>query len=311
MTQQPRLPFAALLLLAASVIPLRAYVIQKDLRQGVIQYHWAAPTELAYQVNQAQGSNITGSRTLNQVFAASFDAWQSIPTANVSFTQGPDVPSAVTYSGGNSPDNINLLKTNMTPADYQIIAGNALGITLTVVDDNGEIQDADILFNPSVLFSTDLITPAGWFDLQSVATHEVGHLLGLDHTNILSATMYPRMGDGLDHGRALATDDRAGLSVLYPSSEALTLGSISGTVRMTSNVAVFGALVVAVNENGEAAASTFTDPEGHYTIAGIPVGDYTIYAEPMNQPFSRLDVDTLERIFPGMTPNTAFTTRFH
>ncbi|KAL0342378.1 UNVERIFIED_CONTAM: Metalloendoproteinase 3-MMP [Sesamum calycinum] len=42
----------------------------------------------------------------------------------------------------------------------------------------------------------DGVTP-GAFDLQTVGLHELGHVLGLGHTNDSGAVMYPYIGDGL------------------------------------------------------------------------------------------------------------------
>ena len=33
--------------------------------------------------------------------------------------------------------------------------------------------------------------PGGRFDCEGVGTHEIGHMLGLDHTPIAAATMWP------------------------------------------------------------------------------------------------------------------------
>lgn len=53
-------------------------------------------------------------------------------------------------------------------------------------------------------------------DLQGVATHESGHLLGLGHTAVTDATMFPsaRLGETLK--RVVGSDDRNGLCTIYP-----------------------------------------------------------------------------------------------
>ena len=74
---------------------------------------------------------------------------------------------------------------------------------------------------------------------------------------------------------------------------------MSGTVRTIANVAVFGALVVALDGNGQAVASQFTDPSGQYTMAVLPPGSYTLYAEPMNQPFQAGNVPSWPTPLPA------------
>src|SRR6185436_21123392 len=123
------------------------------------------------------------------------------------------------------------------------------------------------------------------------------------------ATMSPRIGTGVSAPRALSSDDIAGVSSLYPTASYLTKGSISGTVRLTSNASVYGAIVVAVNSNGQPAAHGVSDTRGNYTIYGLDAGNYTIYAEPMDSPFSFDDQGVFGAIFPTSTVSTSFTTR--
>lgn len=59
-------------------------------------------------------------------------------------------------------------------------------------------------------------TPAlNQFDIQSVATHELGHALGLGHSAASGATMYPSVAPGDMGNRTLAADDIAGAQFLY------------------------------------------------------------------------------------------------
>src|SRR5207247_5378194 len=57
--------------------------------------------------------------------------------------------------------------------------------------ENGQtmFDEADIAFNPAIDFSTSGETNK--FDIQSVLTHEIGHLLGLDHSALVSSVMVP------------------------------------------------------------------------------------------------------------------------
>jgi hypothetical protein len=52
-------------------------------------------------------------------------------------------------------------------------------------------------------------------DLQGVACHEVGHAIGMGHTNVLGATMYPSVsGSGVSE-RSIAADDINGVRAAY------------------------------------------------------------------------------------------------
>ena len=52
-------------------------------------------------------------------------------------------------------------------------------------------------------------------DLRNTATHEFGHVLGLDHSTYVAATMYPTAPEGELSKRTLAADDMAGLCAVY------------------------------------------------------------------------------------------------
>lgn len=53
----------------------------------------------------------------------------------------------------------------------------------------------------------------GAFDLETVALHEIGHLLGLGHSSVEGAIMFPSIRPGVTKG--LDADDIQGIKVLY------------------------------------------------------------------------------------------------
>ncbi|XP_054810498.1 metalloendoproteinase 1-MMP-like [Prosopis cineraria] len=73
-------------------------------------------------------------------------------------------------------------------------------------------------------------------DLESVATHEIGHVLGLAHTNVKEAVMYPSLSPRR-RKRDLKMDDVLGIQALYGSNPNFTFSSLLESEN-SSNLAV-------------------------------------------------------------------------
>lgn len=150
------------------------------------------------------------------------------------------------------------------------------------------ISDADIEFNIHTGFAfftpDNASPPASSFDLETVATHEIGHLIGLDHSGLADAVMYP-YGDtgsgGVKH--ALTTDDEIGSASLYKNTTsgiASQEGSITGNVTVGGSNA-FSAHVVAIDAaTGNAITDTLTDTSGNYHLRMFQ-GNYYVLVLPL------------------------------
>jgi hypothetical protein len=290
--------------------PLFGYVSRKSVVSGgqIVIDKWAPSSfPITWRMNPVRGTNVGGTGSIESAFVNAFQAWSAVSTATISFTEG--APTAASVQPG--LDQVNLITTNLTPAQWAVYGVDAMSLTSVMSSTTtGQILEADIVFNPNVGFSTEAITPPGVADLYAVATHEVGHLLGLDHTPLASAVMFPLAAGG-SLSRTLTSDDMIGVSTLYPTAAFAARGSIGGTVRTTANTGVFGAIVVAVGANGQPMATTVTDPDGKYSIAGLPAGSYTLFAEPMDGPFMENNfLVPLSSLYPSKSVNINFTTRF-
>lgn len=144
---------------------------------------------------------------------------------------------------------------------------------------DGKIIDADILFNGAYSFSTK--GEHGRFDLQDVATHELGHLLGLDHSPWASGSMYPFADTAVLLHRSLALDEAHALVQAYPLAQGAALSAV---LRRADAQPLRGAHVVLRDERGRPVASTLSDSHGALTISGLAPGTYQLYAAPVDHP---------------------------
>ena len=190
----------------------------------------------------------------------------------------------------------------------------------------GQILDADTLFrnDGQATFATPaaLSSPQGQgaYDLESLLIHELGHWLGLDHSAVIRAIMFPFapppgqfLGDRpifTVPDAPLADDDRTGIRAQYPDpNDTLNVGAIRGRIVPANPFAlaifaapsigasvtgIVGAHVVAVDaDTGSIIAGTLggwsCDPanpptrfDGSFDIERLPVGhNYNLYAEPL------------------------------
>jgi hypothetical protein len=144
------------------------------------------------------------------------------------------------------------------------------------------VFDADIAFNPHAQFSTSTPTLPNSFDLQSLATHEFGHALGLDHSGIAHAAMFPAGDTGESQQRTLSSDDIIGISFLYPSSNfASYLGAISGQVAFPNVGGIYAAHVVAIDaKTGNVVLDGLANQGGGYKLF-VPPGSYNVLVLPL------------------------------
>jgi len=127
----------------------------------------------------------------------------------------------------NTNDGTNVLRwqSGTWPAQFGDV-NSVIGVTLPVWDNNAVIFDADITFN-NVGFCWNDNGANNCVDTTSIATHEQGHFLGLDHSSVSGATMEPFYGGG-NSLASLEQDDIDGVCALYPSMGSAVSSSSGG-----------------------------------------------------------------------------------
>lgn len=133
----------------------------------------------------------------------------------------------------NTNDSTNVLRwqSGSWPAQFGDV-NSVIGVTLPVFDGSGTIFDADITFN-NVGFCWNDNGLNNCVDTLSIATHEQGHFLGLDHSSVSGSTMEPFYGGG-NSIASLEQDDMDGVCALYPT-QGMAISSSSGGGGMDCN----------------------------------------------------------------------------
>ncbi|HVY32600.1 MAG TPA: matrixin family metalloprotease [Polyangiaceae bacterium] len=94
---------------------------------------------------------------------------------------------------------------------------DTLALTTLIFDaETGEIFDADIEVNTFTSAMTTGKVGQRDVDLHSVLTHEVGHFLGLSHSDVALSTMEPSYSPGLTEMATIEYDDQQGICAALP-----------------------------------------------------------------------------------------------
>jgi hypothetical protein len=283
---------------------------------------------------------------INQAIVSSFGVWSGVAGTTFNATAFPGLfapleqvtaANSCSNDAENNVDGLNTICFNQSSTAFtsgvlaftRTITSNAPGATVGAAGPAafaGQILDADTLFrnDGQATFATPaaLAQPQGQgaYDLESLLTHELGHWMGLDHSAVIRAMMFPfapppgqflgeRPNASVPDG-PLADDDRTGICAQYPdSNDTLNVGAIRGRIVPANPFALatlaapspgsavtgmVGAHVVAVDAvTGSVIAGTLggwsCDPanpptqfDGSFDLERLPVGHtYNLYVEPL------------------------------
>ncbi|HSP76996.1 MAG TPA: myxosortase-dependent metalloprotease, MXAN_2677/MXAN_2678 family [Myxococcaceae bacterium] len=239
----------ALLVLAAPEAGAQQY--QRTLVPGRFMCLVWNAREYVYRLDVA-GSSRTPGDTEQAAIEAAFATWRAASStcSDYAFTRGPDIENPQVGYVRDSKDNENVITFRevecgraVPPDDECFLSddcGNlydcwehgaaTIGLTTTTFSfRTGYILDADIEFNAAegtgYLFTTVSSPPCEGgslspdcvaTDLQNTVTHEVGHVVGLDHVSVPGSTMEPTAPLGETHKRLLDVGSVAGFCSAYP-----------------------------------------------------------------------------------------------
>jgi hypothetical protein len=289
--------FALVLLLAA--LPCAAFDFMYNSTSNIA--HWAiatpdsnVPTNSFDRTTHAiryyiSSDAFSTTNTSNEIIAVmnSFGQWDSIPGSIIKHEFAGFI--SPTYRS-NLNDASNVVYWSKSGTINQTDITGAVGLTFTSFSVPANvIQQFDIVLNGTTILGA----PANWFTdfnnpnpnaffVEGPLAHEIGHSLGLNHSDIGGATMFWSGGMGIDPDAGLSIDEVAFARALYPSNNILsTLGNLKGTVTK-NGLPILGAAVVIEGTNGNLAGGTLTLSNGSYIMNALPVGNYNVRVVPLD-----------------------------
>jgi len=161
--------------------------------------HWSR-SQITVMLNPANQGGEPGVPLALQHAMAS---WTAVTPASFQLNYGG------TTSAGFVTDGINTVGFGTTSG----CTGGCLALTALVLGPGQVIQEVDVSFNDAVNWNTN----GSDYDVEAIAAHELGHCLGIHHTDITKPRNRPTMytayfGIG---GRTLESDDRDALNCSY------------------------------------------------------------------------------------------------
>nr|AQQ74483.1 hypothetical protein [uncultured bacterium] len=295
-----------------------------------VPYLWAnGGQNIVWNADQGELGNLSKAEA-DDFVRQSFSEWENVPTATISFVQGPDLPidvddtNFVQFLEAEAPDGLSAIVYDDTGAIFEMVYGPDSGVLGFAGPEFGDPATCTITEGLSFLNGPEFTDPLAAL---SIMVHEFGHFSNLGHAqtnggillglavgtpessgpapnNTFGAptvadffnngyleTMYPFFfGSGLGE-ESLHKDDATAISRLYPEPDYFaTTASIAGSILGPNGTARLSG----VNVIARNVADPFLD-----AVSGIS-GDFTDATDPETSAV----VGTYR--FTGLTPGAQY-----
>ncbi len=242
-----RIAFFMLVISSAALAEDFRRTVASSSGSSVVCVSWTR-RELTYRIDVA-GSEKTPVDSEFTAIEAAFSSWQILSDRCSDFRliRGERITKP-TIGKGTEVDNVLTFRekfcrdvvANADPCFTDSTCGNkyfcwdhsdgTIGLTtLTYSTKSGVILDADIEFNAAGFNMTTISSPpcepgqenglCAAYDVQNTATHEIGHVIGLDHVDNPSSTMAATASVGEIGKRVIDPGTAEGFCLTYPKAQ--------------------------------------------------------------------------------------------
>lgn len=289
------------LILLAFTIPIHAFVAQwsnngfpqhwfKIATNGVVPPTSATPgtQTIRYQLDQSAYSETNQEAELEAIRAA-FDQWGEIPNSYLNFEDAGFIEGEPKIDLNDKYNMIFWTKdSTLVNGEKDDIRGR-FGLTYRAFFGDYSVVESDIVFNgvDHKWFTAFNQHEQTAINVEAIALHEIGHLIGMEHSTLGSSTMVFEARRGLNSQLDLSADDMAFVQSFYPEGNFLsTVGTIRGQIKMGAEN-LHGAVIVLEDLEGNpvrgtvSRAKTLVWEQGFYEMTAVPPGDYMLRVTPL------------------------------
>lgn len=234
-------------------------------------YWKSTKSEIDFYINPNNNNGLSDEE-ISKILNSSLGNWNSF--------------SNIKLKGITTSDSLQARRNDIIFTTSAIFSNGVLAVTsVSYVGNTGEILEADIFINDNLNFTanagdTRVNNLTAGIYLGDVMSHELGHAVGLGHSQVNGSSM---LFSAFNGQYSLHEDDQLGISAISPISN--DGGSIEGTVIGSKNLfGIIGAQVQFISaEKGRVVGAVFTDANGKFSISNLALNDtYYIYINPVN-----------------------------
>lgn len=173
---------------------------------------WVPPLiPVQFFIDTKGSDNVPFAQTSDAIKKA-FNTWQGVSGHTMRFTFAGTKSGAVA-STTDQQNVVVWIEKNWPDSSFVL----AVTKTSFLLQNPPNLVDADIVVNGvNFQWSAATPTPTGKVDIEATIQHEIGHMIGLQHSSVKAAKMLP----SASNSRVLSVDEQAGIRFLYPPAPA-------------------------------------------------------------------------------------------